>query len=138
MEGVLLLFGLVNAGVPLHGLEAGMWGIPIAAIGRPIGIVAAVGVALAAGLRLPQRVGWRELVVVGWTASIALIFALFFAAAVMPPGPILLEMKMGALVTIFGGALAFIAARLLQVGRFDRMPPRDLRPSVHVVAGGPA
>src|SRR5580765_5558082 len=126
VEGVLLLFGLVNAGVPLHGLEAGMWGIPIAAIGRPIGVLAAVGVALAAGLHLPQRVGWRELVVVGWTASIALVFALFFAAAVMPQGPVLLEMKMGALVTIFDGALAFIAARLLQVGRFDRVPPRDL------------
>ena len=33
VEGVLLLFGLVNAGVPLHGLEAGMWAIPIAALG---------------------------------------------------------------------------------------------------------
>jgi len=138
VEGVLLLFGLVNAGVPLHGLEAGMWAIPIAAIGRPIGIVAAVGVALAAGLHLPHRVGWRELVVIGWTASIALVFALFFAAAVMPPGPILLEMKMGALVTIFGGGLAFAAARLLQVGRFARLPPRDVRPSVHVIADGPA
>jgi NhaA family Na+:H+ antiporter len=120
VEGVLLLFGLVNAGVPLHGLEAGTWGIPIAAIVRPIGIVAAAGVAVAAGLHLPQRVGWRELVVVGCTASIGLIFALFFAAAVMPPGPVLLEMKMGALVTVFGGVLAFAAARLLQVGRCAR------------------
>ena len=100
VEGVLLLFGLINAGVPMHGLEAGMWGIPLAAIGRPIGVVAAAGVAIAAGLHLPQRVGWRELVVVGCTASIGLVFALFFAAAVMPPGPVLLEMKMGALVTI--------------------------------------
>jgi NhaA family Na+:H+ antiporter len=118
VEGVLLLFGLVNAGVPLHGLEVGTWGIPIAALGRPIGIVAAAGVALAAGLHLPHRVGWRELVVVGCTASIGLVFALFFAAAVMPPGPVLLEMRMGALLTIFGGVLAFAAARLLRVGRF--------------------
>ena len=120
VEGVLLLFGLINAGVPMHGLEAGMWGIPLAAIGRPIGVVAAAGVAIAAGLHLPQRVGWRELVVVGCTASIGLVFALFFAAAVMPPGPVLLEMKMGALVTICGGVLAFAAARLLRVGRFAR------------------
>ncbi|HWF84444.1 MAG TPA: Na+/H+ antiporter NhaA, partial [Vicinamibacterales bacterium] len=96
----------------------GTWGIPIAAIGRPIGIVAAAGVALAAGLHLPHRVGWRELVVVGCTASIGLVFALFFAAAVMPPGPVQLEMRMGALLTIFGGLLAFAAARLLRVGRF--------------------
>jgi NhaA family Na+:H+ antiporter len=118
VEGVLLLFGLVNAGVPLHGLEAGAWGIPIAALGRPIGIVAAAGIAIAAGLHLPKRVGWRELVVIGCAASIGLVFSLFFAAAVMPPGPILLEMKMGALVTILGGALAFAAARVLRAGRF--------------------
>ena len=120
VEGVLLLFGLVNAGVPLHGLEAGMWGIPVAALGRPIGIVAAAGVAIAAGLHLPQRVGWRELVVVGCTASVGLVFTLFFATAVMPLGPVLLEMKMGALITIAGGALAFAAARVLRVGRFAR------------------
>ena len=134
VEGVLLLFGLVNAGVPLHGLEAGTWAIPIAAIGRPIGIVAAAGVGVAAGLHLPQRVGYRDLLVIGCTASIALVFALFFAGAVMPPGPILLEMKMGALVTIFGGVLALAAARLLRVGRFARGSSRDLRPSLHVIA----
>jgi Na+:H+ antiporter, NhaA family len=120
VEGVLLLFGLVNAGVPFHGLEEGMWAIPIAALARPIGIVVAAGVAIAAGLHLPQRVGWRELVVVGCTATIGLVFALFFATAVMPLGPLLLEMKMGALVTIAGGGLAFAVARLLRVGRFAR------------------
>lgn len=120
VEGVLLLFGLVNAGVPLHGLEAGLWAIPIAAIGRPVGIVAATGLAIGAGLHLPQRVGWRDVIVVGCMASIGLVFALFFATAVMPLGPLLLEMKMGALVTIAGGGLAFAAARLLRVGRFAR------------------
>ena len=120
VEGVLLLFGLVNAGVPFHGLEEGMWAIPVAALGRPIGILAAAGIALAAGLHLPLRVGWRELVVIGCTATIGLVFALFFATAVMPPGPLLLEMKMGALVTVAGCVPAFVAARLLRVGRFAR------------------
>jgi Na+:H+ antiporter, NhaA family len=120
VEGVLLMFGLVNAGVPLHGLEEGMWAIPIAALGRPFAIVAAAGVAIAAGLHLPLRVGWRELVVVGCTATVGLVFALFFATAVMPLGTLLLEMKMGALITIAGGGLAFAVARLLGVGRFAR------------------
>jgi NhaA family Na+:H+ antiporter len=120
VEGVLLLFGLVNAGVPLHGLEVGLFALPIAALGRPIGIVAAAGVAIAAGLHLPLRVGWRELLVVGCAATIGLVFALFFATAVMPMGPLLLQMKMGALVTIAGGGLAFAVARLLRVGRFAR------------------
>jgi NhaA family Na+:H+ antiporter len=120
VEGVLLMFGLVNAGVPLHGLEEGMWAIPIAALGRPFAIVAAAGVAISAGLHLPLRVGWRELVVVGCTATVGLVFALFFATAVMPLGTLLLEMKMGALITIAGGGLAFAVARLLRVGRFAR------------------
>ena len=55
VEGVMLLFGLVNAGVPLHGLEEGMWAIPIAALGRPFGIAAAVGVAI--GRSEERRVG---------------------------------------------------------------------------------
>jgi NhaA family Na+:H+ antiporter len=122
VEGVLLLFGLVNAGVPLHGLEAGMWAIPLAALVRPIGVVAAAGLAIAAGLRVPSGVGWRELVTVGCTASIGLVFALFFATAVMPFGPVLLEMKMGALVTVAGAGLAFAVARWLRVGRFARRP----------------
>jgi Na+/H+ antiporter NhaA len=120
VQGVLLLFGLVNAGVPVHGLETGMWAIAVAALGRPIGIVAAAGMGIAAGLHLPQRVGWRELVVVGCAASIGLVFALFFSTAVMSVGPLLLQMKTGALLTIMGGGLAFALARLLRVGRFAR------------------
>jgi NhaA family Na+:H+ antiporter len=120
VEVVLLMFGLVNAGVPLHGLETGLWAIPFAALGRPFGIVAAAGIAIGAGLHLPHRVGWRELVVVGCTASIGLVFALFFATAVMPTGTLLLQMKLGALLTIAGAAVAFIAARVLRVGRFAR------------------
>lgn len=118
VEVVLLLFGLVNAGVPVHGLETGMWTMPVAALGRPFGIVAAAAIAIAAGLHLPHRVGWREVVVTGCAATVGLVFALFFATAVMPPGPVLLEMKMGALVTIVGGALAFAVARVLRVGQF--------------------
>jgi Na+/H+ antiporter NhaA len=97
-----------------------LWAIPVAAIGRPIGIVAAAGVAIAAGLHLPLRVGWREVVVVGCTASIGLVFALFFATAVMPLGPLLLQLKTGALLTVAGSALAFAVARVLKVGRFAR------------------
>jgi NhaA family Na+:H+ antiporter len=120
VEGVLLLFGLANAGVPIHGLEEGLWAIPIAALGRPFGIVAAAGVAIAVGLHLPLRVGWRELIVIGCAATIGLVFALFFAVAVMPLGVLLLQLKLGALVTIAGSALAFIVARVLRVGRFAR------------------
>lgn len=120
VEAVLLLFGVVNAGVPLFGLEAGTWAIPIAAVGRSVGIVLGAGLAIAAGLHLPRHVGWKELVVVAVAASIGLVFVLFFATVVMPPGPILQEMKMGALLTVAGGLLTFGAAFVLKVGRFAR------------------
>jgi NhaA family Na+:H+ antiporter len=120
VEVVLFFFGLVNAGVPIYGLELGTWAIPIAALGRPIGIIVAAGLAIAAGLHLPRHVGWKELVVLAAASSIGLVFALFFSTAVMPPGPVLLEMKMGALLTIAGGALAFALAGVLRVGRFAR------------------
>jgi NhaA family Na+:H+ antiporter len=118
VEGVLFFFGLVNAGIPLHGLEAGSWGLPLAALGRPVGIVAAVALASVFGLHLPARVGWRDVVVVGGIASIGMVFALFFASAVMPPGTMLLELRLGALITLAGAVVATIAARLLRVGRF--------------------
>ena len=58
--------------------------------------------------------------VVGCAATVGLVFALFFATAVMPLGTLLLEMKMGALITVAGGGLAFAVARVLRVGRFAR------------------
>ena len=117
-NGWLRASDLANAGVPLHGLEEGLWAIPIAALGRPFGIVAAAGLAIAAGLHLPLRVGWRELVVIGCAATIGLVFTLFFATAVMPLGVLLLQLKLGALVTIAGSVLTFAVAWLLKVGRF--------------------
>jgi Na+:H+ antiporter, NhaA family len=123
VEAVLFFFGLANAGVPLHGLEVGSWAIPIASLLRPIGIGVATAIACAAGLHLPHRVGWRDIAVVGCIASIGLVFALFFSSAVMPPGTLLLEMKLGALITIFGALLAFIAARALRVGRYAPTQP---------------
>ena len=120
MQGVLFLFGCSCRSSRSTASKEGIWAIPLASLGRPIGIVVATGVAIAAGLDLPLRVGWRELVVIGCTATIGLVFALFFATAVTPLGALLLELKMGALVTIAGGGLAFAAARLLRVGRFAR------------------
>jgi NhaA family Na+:H+ antiporter len=115
----LFFFGVVNAGVPLNALEAGTWGVPIAVIvGKPLGILMAAGVALAAGLHLPRRVGWRELVVVGFAAAIGFSVGLFFCAALLPPGQLRSEMSMGVLLSLAGAGFAIVSARLLRVGRF--------------------
>jgi NhaA family Na+:H+ antiporter len=116
---VLFLFGLVNAGVILAGYDTGTWAIVLAAlVGRPLGILAAIGVAVAAGLHLPQRLGWRELVVVAVATSSGFTLALFFASGVLPVGAVLQQITLGALATVAGAILSVAVARVLRVGRF--------------------
>ena len=116
---VLFGFALVNAGVMMRGFGTGTKAVAIAALaGKPLGMLIAIGLAAACGLRLPRRVGWRELAVIALTSSIGFTYALFFATAAIPPGPVLVELKLGALMTVAGTVLAICAAALLRVGRF--------------------
>lgn len=121
VQVVLLLFALVNAGVAIRGFGTGTWAVAIAALaGKPLGVLAAVALAVASGLHLPHRVGWRELVVIALMSSVGFTFALFFATAAIPIGPILVEAKLGALLTVCGAGTALAAAAMLRVGRFAR------------------
>jgi len=116
----LFFFGLVNAGVPMGALEAGTWGLPIAVIaGKPLGVLIGVGLASLAGLHLPHRVGWRELLVGGLIAAMGFSVGLFFCDALLPPGQLRSEMRMGVVLSLVGAPLALVAARLLRVGRFS-------------------
>ena len=120
---VLLLYGLVNGGVVIAGEMPGAAAVLLAAlVGRPIGIVASIALGRAAGLHLPVHLHWRELIVVSLAASAGFTFALFFAASVIPAGPLLNELKLGALSTAVSAVLAFAAARVLHVGRFSLNP----------------
>ena len=120
-QAALFFFGLVNAGVPLRALEPGTWGVPIAVIaGKPAGVLLAVGVALACGLHMPRRIGWRDLVVIGFTAAVGFSVGLFFCAALLPPGQLRSEISMGVLLSLLAIPLAFGSARVLRVGRFSR------------------
>jgi Na+:H+ antiporter, NhaA family len=118
---VLLCFALVNAGAVTNGFGTGTWAVAVAALaGKPIGVLAAVALAVASGLHLPYRVGWRELTVIACTTSIGFTFALFFATAAIPIGPILVEAKLGALLTVGGSLITMAAAVVLRVGRFAK------------------
>ena len=115
----LFFFGLINAGVVVRTMEPGVWALPLAVlVGKPIGILAACGIAVAAGLHLPARVTWRELIVAGLLAGIGFTMALFFATAVLGPGQLLNELKMGGLLSLALGGIAAAAAWALRVGRF--------------------
>ena len=117
----LFFFGLVNAGVPMGALEVGTWGLPAAVlIGKPLGILIGAAVAMLMGLHLPTRVGWRDLSVAGLLAAMGFSVGLFFCAVLVPPGQLRSELSMGVLLSLAGGPLAVVFARLMRVGRFAR------------------
>jgi NhaA family Na+:H+ antiporter len=125
VQMVLFLFGLVNAGVILRGYDTGTWAVLLAAlVGRPVGVMAVIAIAVTAGLHLPRRIGWRELAVIALATSSGFTFSLFVATSLIPVGAVLTQLKLGALSTVVGAALAYGAARLLGVGRFAPHPIR--------------
>jgi len=120
VQVVMFLFGLANAGVPLHEHGTGTWAVLVALVaGKPIGIGIAVALAVAAGLRLPERFGWRDVVVVGCASGIGFTVALFFATAAFPSGPLLNETKIGALLSVGSAGVTVLAAVLLRQRRFS-------------------
>jgi len=123
VQVVLFFFGLVNAGVRLGAVGAGTWAVMIAIIaGKPIGICLSVALAVAAGLRLPVHLRWRDVVVVGIAGGIGFTVALFFAVAAYPPGPMLEQLKLGALASLGSAVLAVAAAAIMRAGRFSSSP----------------
>jgi NhaA family Na+:H+ antiporter len=118
VDVMLFFFGLVNAGVVLGNIGAGTYFVLASIIlGKPLGILAATGVGTLAGLRLPPRVTWSDMTVVGITAGIGFTVALFFATAAFPYGLLLDETKMGALLSFSAFFIALGAARMLKVER---------------------
>ena len=115
VQVVLLLFGLANAGVPFAQIGNGTYYVLAALLlGKPIGIVLFSYAARLAGGRLPDGLRLADLVVVGLAAAIGFTVALFFATAAFPPGPLLAETKMGALLSFGAAPLALLAARMLR------------------------
>jgi NhaA family Na+:H+ antiporter len=120
VQVTLFFFGLVNAGVPMGALEAGTWGLPIAALlGKPVGVLVGAGLGRLAGFHLPHRVGWPELLVSGLISAMGFSIGLFFCAALLPPGQLRSEVSMGVLLTLAAAPLAFVCAAALRVGRFS-------------------
>jgi NhaA family Na+:H+ antiporter len=118
VDVMLFFFGLVNAGVAFGNIGAGTYFVLASIIlGKPLGILAATGAGTLAGLRLPARVTWSDMVVLGITAGIGFTVALFFATAAFPYGRLLDETKMGSLFSFAAFFIALGAARVLKVQR---------------------
>lgn len=119
VQAVAFLFGLVNGGVLARGFGSGTWSVLMAAlVGRPVGILVGTAIGIVAGLKLPSLLRWCDLVVIALCAGPGFTFGLFFSTAVFAVGPLLTEVKIGAMMTVVVALVAFGAARVLRVGRF--------------------
>ena len=115
---------LLDAGFVLTGYGTGTWAtLAAVVVRRTLGILLGVSVAVAVGLRLPASLRMREVTVIALAASVGCTFSLFFATALLPAGPLLAEIKLGAVLSLVGVPLALVAARVLRVGRFAPRAP---------------
>lgn len=114
VQFVLFAFGLVNAGVPFSAVGPITWiVVGSLVLGKPIGVVAATLLSELVGFRRAPGLDYRSLVTLGIAAGIGFTVALFFAVASFPPGPVLDEAKMGALLSFLAAFLAIGVGRML-------------------------
>jgi NhaA family Na+:H+ antiporter len=115
---ILFLFGLVNAGVQVSSVGPGTWMVLSSLlVGKPLGILVFTLGGIALGLRAPGGARPWDILLLGIAAGIGFTVALFFATAAFPPGPLLDQVKMGALLSFAAFPLALIvsaSARLVR------------------------
>jgi NhaA family Na+:H+ antiporter len=119
VQVILFLFGLVNGGILLQGYGTGTWAVLTAGVlGRPLGMATGIVLGRAAGLPQPTRRA-RDVALLTLVASGGFAFPLFFAASIVPMGPILAEVKLGVFVA---AAAALVALKVVQgsTGRHNR------------------
>lgn len=114
VQFILLMFGLVNAGVPFSRVGVVTWVVAGSLIaGKPVGILTATFLAERIGLRRGAGLDYRSVFVMGVTAGIGFTVALFFTTAAFPPGPVMDEAKMGALFSFLAAAPALALRAVL-------------------------
>ncbi|MFM2423965.1 MAG: hypothetical protein RLZZ70_354 [Candidatus Parcubacteria bacterium] len=115
MPLIMLLFGLVNAGVELSTIGA-TTGLVLAGlvIGKPIGIFL-LGYLGALFFGLPTGMTKRHLLVLGSVAGIGFTVALFVSGVALPSGPLQDGAKLGALLSLFSAIPAFLLAKILHI-----------------------
>ncbi len=120
--GIMPLFALANAGVPLGGASFQGSGLAVFSgvavglvLGKLLGILALSWLAVRLGVAvLPSGVGWTGVAVVGLVGGIGFTMALFVAGLALPPGELLETAKLAVLGASGAAALlAGVAGRLL-------------------------
>jgi len=76
-------------------------------------IVGTIVVAKQMGLHAPGGIRYRDATVMAAAAAIGFTVSLFFATAAFPPGRLLDETKMGALMSFLAAGVAIVLGRLV-------------------------
>jgi NhaA family Na+:H+ antiporter len=114
----LFFFSFANAGVAMAGIGPMTWLILGSLIvGKVVGITSFGLLAMKLGFPLPDRMGFRELLMASLVAALGLTVALFVAGAAFVDGELLGQAKMGALLSGFVGVLAVVVGRATGMGR---------------------
>lgn len=122
------LFAFANAGVPVDVSTLGdTLRSPVAqgvffglVVGKPLGIVLAIRIAVTLGARLPGGVGWGSIVGVGAVAGVGFTVALFIAGLSFDDAALLTEAKLGILgASVTAGVIGWFLLRAVHA------PPRE-------------
>ena len=130
IQAVLFLFGLVNAGVLLTGYDTGRGrSSPPPSSASRLASCRRSRLAVALGLHMPARFHWRDLVVLRSPHAAVSPLACSSPPPCFPVGPVLAQLKIGAVATGVGVPLTFGIAWFLHSGRFGhRARPRTTSP----------
>lgn len=114
----LFTFGLANAGVEFATIGTATWLVFASlGIGKTAGIFLMARIGHRLGYPLPERIGSKELVLVGLVAGTGLTVALFVAGEAFTDPAVQGAAKMGALFSAACGVIAIAAGRLAKVRR---------------------
>ncbi|MBI3207028.1 MAG: Na+/H+ antiporter NhaA [Myxococcales bacterium] len=134
--GIMPLFALANAGVPLAGVSiSGPGALVFAGIaaglvaGKTVGITGASWLAVRAGFAaVPRGVRWSGVLVVGLVGGIGFTMSLFVAGLAYPPGPMLETAKLAVLA---GSTTAAVGGLLLGRAVLPREVDRGAAPTAY-------
>lgn len=116
----LFMFGLANAGVMFSGVGTATWLVLASLmIGKTVGITIMGYVGVLLGFPLPEKVGGKELLVIGLVAGLGLTVALFVAGEAFSDPATQGAAKMGALMSGGIALLALAAGRLFKIEKIN-------------------
>jgi NhaA family Na+:H+ antiporter len=136
--GIMPLFALANAGVPLAGITAQAFAHPVAIgtgfgllLGKPIGICLSTWIG-AAMLKRPSPASPMQLLGLSFVAGIGFTMSLFIGALAFGAGPLATPVRIG----VFGGSIlaALIGLAILAVAAKGK-PDADLASDEDVAEG---